>query len=277
MITPRRKAARLEWSVRLRLQVLRLSFVAQRPFTFPLPASNKLRGLIGKNLWDRGDNTYGRFFTPSQTNGPSGLSDPPRPFVLRAAHLDGLHVAEGEAFHFDLHLFDLRTPWGQVLAESLTVMAGASLRDVTAGEAFALELDGRVEDVQRVRVRFLTPMELKTKGGLAATPEFGILAARARDRISTLSQLYGDGPLPIDFVGFGERAARVEMTRCEIQRVEAERRSGRTGQTHSLGGFVGEAEYAGALTEFLPYLRAAQWTGVGRQTSWGKGAIALQE
>jgi hypothetical protein len=120
-------------------------------------------------------------------------------------------------------------------------------------------------------------MELKTRGGLADRPEFGILAARIRDRISTLSQLYGEGPLPIDFAAFGERAAAVEMTRCEIERVEAQRRSGRTGQTHSLGGFVGQADYAGDLAEFVPYLRAAQWTGVGRQTAWGKGAIALTE
>ena len=61
------------------------------------------------------------------------------------------------------------------------------------------------------------------------------------------------------------------MTRCDIHHVETSRRSGRTGQIHSLGGFVGEAEYEGDLTEFVPYLRAAQWTGVGRQTAWGKG------
>ncbi len=276
IITPRRKAAGLEWSVRLRLQVLRFSFVAKRPFTFPLPASNKLRGLIGKNLWDRGDDTYGRFFMPSQANGPSGLSDPPRPFVLRAAHLDGLHVPEGGAFHFDLHLFDLRRSWTDVLAEALKLMVVATLEEVTVREPFAIELDRPQEEVRKASARFLTPMELKTRGGLAEKPEFGILAARVRDRISTLSQLYGDGPLPIDFAAFGERAARIEMTRCEIQRVEAERRSGRTGQTHSLGGFVGEADYAGDLTEFMPYLVGAQWTGVGRQTSWGKGAIALQ-
>jgi hypothetical protein len=38
---------------------------------------------------------------------------------------------------------------------------------------------------------------------------------------------------------------------------------------------VGEAEYEGDLTEFVPYLRAAHWTGVGRQTAWGKGALAI--
>ena len=38
---------------------------------------------------------------------------------------------------------------------------------------------------------------------------------------------------------------------------------------------MGEAEYEGDLTEFMPYLRAGEWTGVGRQTTWGKGAIAI--
>jgi CRISPR/Cas system endoribonuclease Cas6 (RAMP superfamily) len=68
----------------------------------------------------------------------------------------------------------------------------------------------------------------------------------------------------------------VKMTRCEINRVHVERRSSRSRQVHSIGGFVGEAEYEGELTEFLPYLRLAEWTGVGRQTVWGKGAIAVQ-
>ena len=97
--------------------------------------------------------------------------------------------------------------------------------------------------------------------------------ARIRDRIGALRELYGDGPLDIDFRAFGERAARVRMTHCEIARVETERRSSRTGQTHPIGGFVGEAEYEGDLSEFIPYLKAAQWTGVGRQTVWGKGEI----
>ncbi len=252
-----------------RLQRLRFTLTATCSSTFPRLASNTLRGDIGRLLRARKDDTYWRFFDPEQTTGPSGLSDPPRPFVLRAAHLDGLYVPDGGSFHFDMNLFDLRTPWAEVLAETLEAAEmSSSLHTVDLEPA---------EEVSTVRVRFLTPTELKTQGGLAEKPDFGVLAARIRDRISTLNQLYGDGPLDIDFAAFGQRAEQVRMTRCEIQHVEAQRRSGSTGQTHSLGGFIGEADYEGDLTEFIPYLRAAQWTGVGRQTTWGKGAIALQE
>jgi hypothetical protein len=125
-------------------------------------------------------------------------------------------------------------------------------------------------------VRFVTPTELKNDGKIVERPEFGILAARIRDRLSTLRELYDDGPIEIDFRGFGERAALVRMVRCEIEHVDVKRRSTRTGQVHSISGFIGEADYEGELTEFILYLRAARWTGVGRQTVWGKGEIRVE-
>jgi hypothetical protein len=124
-------------------------------------------------------------------------------------------------------------------------------------------------------IRFVTPTELKSGRQLAAVPEFGILAARIRDRISTLRALYGPGPLDMDFREFGERASRIRMIHCDVRSVDIKRRSSRTGQVHPIGGFLGEAAYEGELTEFLPYLKAAKWTGVGRQTVWGKGEIEV--
>ncbi len=135
-------------------------------------------------------------------------------------------------------------------------------------EEVRLSLEPR-RSVGRVRIRFVTPTELKG----ASNPEFAVLVARIRDRVSLLKARYGDGPLPLDFRGMAERARAVRMTRCEIQREEATRRSKGTGQIHSIGGFTGVAEYEGELTEFVPYLEAARWTGVGRQTVWGKGEI----
>jgi hypothetical protein len=131
--------------------------------------------------------------------------------------------------------------------------------------------------VERVCVRFVTPTELKSGQQIVARPDFGVLAARIRDRLSTLRTLYDGGPLEIDFRSFGERAERVRLMRCDVHQVEITRQSTRTGQVHSIGGFIGEAEYEGDLAEFVPYLCAGKWTGVGRQTAWGKGEIGITQ
>ena len=128
----------------------------------------------------------------------------------------------------------------------------------------------------RVRVEFLSPTELKHEGGIVSRPRFDILFARIRDRVGTLRELYGPGPLEIDFAAMGARASEVRMTDCGLRHVSFERRSSRTGQTHPIGGFTGWADYAGPLEEFLPFLEAARWTGVGRQAVWGKGEIYTQ-
>lgn len=215
--------------------------------------------------------------------------------MLRTAHLDGVIVPAGGQFHIGVHLFDMR-PGALPALEAAFSQLGrdgfgvgpvprhgrAELIGVDGGaEPLSLSLDPEPEQLRRVLVRFLTPTELKgaenaspaALGEGRGAPEFALLAARLRDRLSTLRALYGKGPLALDFLGFGERAAQVRMIRCDIHKVSAQRRSRRTGQSHSLGGFVGEAEYEGDLAEFLPYLRAGRFIGAGRQTVWGKGEI----
>jgi hypothetical protein len=258
-----------------RLYPLRLTFLARAPISFPGTAGNRLRGAFGSILHKLG---HAPMFEPSQSTGPSGLADLPRPFVFRARHLDGRTVTAGETFHFDFHWFDLRRPSLDTAIRALAQFAPeAELVEVHGADApLELCLNPSGDPVNTITVRFETPTELKAGGETVERPEFGVLLARIRDRISTLRALYDDGPLTIDFREFGERAEHIRMTRCDIHQVEISRSSSRTGQTHSLGGFVGEAEYEGDLTEFVPYLRAARWTGVGRQTAWGKGALAIR-
>ncbi|HEX4808515.1 MAG TPA: CRISPR system precrRNA processing endoribonuclease RAMP protein Cas6 [Bryobacteraceae bacterium] len=251
---------------------------------------------------------YARLFEPSAIMaGPSGLADWPRPFVFRAMHLDGRTFLPGAGFYFDLNLFDtdaslighLVRTFSELAREGLgrgrrkveltevlqldgsgapaTVIYGdGSLKAVESIAPVEFSTDPGPEPVLRVRVKFATPTELKSGRQVAARPEFGVLARRIRDRISTLRELYGGGALDIDFQGFGERASLIKMTRCEMTTIDVERRSTRTGQVHSIGGLIGEAEYEGDLREFLPYLRLGTWTGVGRQTVWGKGAIEVE-
>jgi hypothetical protein len=264
--------------VRLRLYAIRLDFQSRSELRIPSSgAGNLLRGAFGAALRRIDPRACARLFEPLGRSGPSGFIDRPRPFVFRVSHLDGALIPRDATFHAGFHLFEMQEDWRELLARVFDQLFPARLIAMTgADEPLVLPLEPCPAPVDRVIVRFLTPAELKSSGGLAHRPEFAVLAARIRDRISMLRQLYDDGPLALDFAAFGRRAAAIRMTRCEIQRVAAVRRSRRTGQVHPLGGFTGEAEYAGDLAEFVPFLKAAEWTGVGRQTAWGKGALAVQ-
>jgi hypothetical protein len=278
----------------------RFHFRALDRLHFPQGKSaNVVRGAFGAVLRDTVPaDVYARLFEPGQTLGPapSGLSDWPRPFVLRVAHLDGLTVAPGEPLYLDAHVFDLHQPalpHFQAAFEGLAEKGlgpGRGRARLERSEELGLDdapcepgltnvvpLDAPEAVVSEMTVRFCTPTELKSGGGLAERPEFAVLFRRLRDRISTLRSLYGNGPLEIDFRAMGERAATVRMKGCELAWEQVSRRSGRTGQVHSIGGFTGEAVYEGELAEFLPWLRAARWVGVGRQTVWGKGDVRVVE
>ena len=153
----------------------------------------------------RADCPYARVFEPqaARGEGPSGLADWPRPFVFRAAHLDGRTIPQGEAFHFDVHVFDVRDPAlpyfvlafaqlareglgpGRGRAELTSVdqldLNGARVAQVFDGEQFQMrelaapnvvDLSETPERVDRVRVRFVTPTELKSWAQIGGPAEF---------------------------------------------------------------------------------------------------------
>ena len=245
---------------------------ARRVVQFPPGmAGNVLRGALGSALRRVAcAEDYGRLFEPvSSGTGPSGLASPPRPFVIRCASLDGRIVRPGEHFCFGVHLFDTRNPALEHFSRAFAQWA--DLISVES-ESVTVDLDAHPDPVSRIRVDFKSPTQLKTADGTGEA-EFSVLLARARDRVSTLRNLYGSGPLEIDFQGLIERARSVKTVRTDLRQVAVARRSRSTGQRHGIGGLVGCAEYQGDLAQFLPYLEAASWTGVGRHCAWGNGQI----
>lgn len=272
---------------------LRVHFEALGFLTFPPGASaNLIRGALGECLLRVGPEA-GRLFRPAAAR-PSGLKLPPRPFVLRTLPLDGRAVRPGELFSFDLHVFEHSVSVLNYFRQAFEMMAtegmgpgnsrlrlkGVETLDLygnrrAAGFRCAAPLDPQGEAARAVTLRFLTPTELKAGGQVVEEPEFRHLFARIRDRIAMLSALYGAGPLLFDFQALGERADSVALERSNLTWEYAARKSKGTGQIHPLGGFTGTAEYRGTLGPFLPWLRVAQWAGVGRQTVWGKGDVRL--
>ncbi|NWF84437.1 MAG: CRISPR system precrRNA processing endoribonuclease RAMP protein Cas6 [Bryobacteraceae bacterium] len=243
----------------------RAVFRAAGRIQFPPQAANALRGVLGFALAPE-------LFRPVLRSGPSGLRNPPRPFVLHASHLDGAAVARRERFFIDLAVFQQDAQPFRAALESLGKFAAgpAALEDFETRRN-VVDLAPRESAPPRIRLRFLTPTELK--GG---APEFALLMARLRDRISALRSFYGAGPPSIDFKGFLDAAREVRCLGGEMIQVAGSRRSSRTGQTHPLGGFTGYSDYEGDFRAYLPWLEAAEYTCVGRQTVWGHGRLIVE-
>ena len=286
----------------------RFHFRALERLRFPAgKAGNTVRGALGTALAQVvSPSAFRELFAPVNApvaelgDSPSGLADPARPFVLRVAHLDGAELAAGDRFFFDVHVFDPVHPPIEALRqafelagaegigpgrgratleriEQLDLQDGATaVRDAPCTPPLALDLEAiPSHPVAAVRLRFATPTELKSGGRLAGRPDFAILLGRLRDRLAGLSARYGGAAFELDFRDLGERARAVRLTRADLEWRHTARRSSRTGQVHPLAGFTGEAEYAGDLTEFVPWLTAARWVGVGRHTVWGQGEVRL--
>jgi hypothetical protein len=264
----------------VRIRTYRFEFRALDHVVFPPgKAGNTLRGALGMMLRTEAELPLGM---------PSGLRDPPRPFALRAWHLDGRTIQPGGQFHIGIHEFDIAKPMGANFRRAFEALGKAGL-GVSRGRFEMVDEDAecRIEAIdlaaagieQWARVRFVTPTDLKGEAlkSKAADGEipFGVLFARVRDRIATLSRLYGGGSIEIDYAAMGARASGIRTVQSSLKSEGIVRRSSRTGQTHGIGGLIGTVEYAGDLGEFLPWLRAAWWTGAGRHTVWGNGVIEI--
>ncbi len=305
----------------LRVCPLRFSFRAEKQVFFPEgKAGNVLRGALGNILrkivcvphcpdaahCPEPDCSFRRIFSPRLETGPSGLADPPRPFVLRAAHLDGLHIAAGETFSFDIHLLsqDPEATSLIILAMRQAFVAGlgpgrppmrlesverlgresnpieriyANGRMLVVSPEF-LSMTCPLEPIscQELTLQFVTPTALKHEGRLLRDEvPFAVVWGRLRDRLSALRLLYGQGAFAAEsFAGLNQEAAEnVKTIKQSLRWIETRRRSSRTGQTHPLEGFIGEVTYAGDLGPFVPWVHAGFWTGIGRHAVWGLGMV----
>lgn len=251
---------------------------------------------------------YARLFAP-RLNGGIGrpdMADMPRPFVLRASVSDDLHLGAGRTFTVDLHLFDFSRPnlryfiwaFSQLASEGLgqkrtqvhlekveriaadgkpaaVVFDEHGIRPDAESVTLPLCLTPSEQRVETLRLEFLTPTETTHEKMEFRTPYFPAIMARACDRIAALSRFYQGQRLDADYLGLRNRAGAVEMREACLRETRIWRKSRRTGQIHEVGGFLGYADFAGDLAEFVPWLEAAWWTGVGRYTVWGQGAVRI--
>lgn len=178
------------------LFAFRFHFRALTSLYFPPgKAGNVVRGALGnffrkavcvpvckgaKTSGQRALCAYARLFEPTAlSSGPSGLADWPRPFVFRAAHLDGRRFHPGQTFHFDLHVFEIRDPALPYFASSFSQLMSGGLGPGQARPSLS-------------RSRISTPSGSPARGSLTArywcSPSSSLSCWNRKKRICTVSR-----------------------------------------------------------------------------------------
>lgn len=146
-------------------------------------------------------------------------------------------------------------------------------------------------DRPRIRLQFRTPMLLKTGSYKDDTgrivparevrdrPPFGVIIRRLRDRLSALCLFFGEPWPHPDFAGLGQRADQVTLVHSNTTWLTRQRTSTRTGQSHEISGFIGEATYElptpESFNEFWPLLKIGEYLHIGKHAPWGNGAMRV--
>lgn len=260
---------------------------------------------------------FPRVFAPSIPEGRPAiarLKDPPRPFVITDPHPASPALPAGEPLPLGLTLVGsaaVELPYfvvgfrrlghdgigpsrarfevEAVCCTDAAGMAGPVVFERGADLVRPLRVPLRARDLarpgdavaRRVRVRFLTPTDLRSEtegpADSAAAPSFGTLIRRARNRATALATFFGDAPITGDPRAAGDLADRVTVAQSEVARAEMVRRSARTGQRHPIGGVVGSAVYEGeGIGELMPWLRIAEAIGVGKHATFGNGRVEVE-
>jgi CRISPR-associated endoribonuclease Cas6 len=143
-------------------------------------------------------------------------------------------------------------------------------------------IDDRLDQLQasgsdgQLKIRFITPLRIKIRGDLQPQTNFELLVRNLLRRISMLMIVHGTQPLELDFKGLIELSRAVEVQRSSLRWWDWGRYSARQETVMKLGGFVGEAEFAGGrLQDFLPLIAAGELLRIGSATSFGLGRYEL--
>ncbi|HEU4964477.1 MAG TPA: CRISPR system precrRNA processing endoribonuclease RAMP protein Cas6 [Bacilli bacterium] len=132
----------------------------------------------------------------------------------------------------------------------------------------------KVKGADGVTVSFETPLRMKSKGSYTSDPQFHLLVRNAVRRVTSLLYFHHGGKeLSMDYASFFKRAEAIELVENKTRWVDWDRYSARQDKKMSFGGLVGEAEYRGDISEFVPWLLAAEELHMAKQTAFGLGKI----
>ncbi len=280
-------------------------------FRLPFHAGSLLRGVIGRSLRAAGcarrpacemecearyQCTYARFFDPPGSDPPAhaflrGQTRVPQPLIPIFPEPGQVHFEKGQKFSIPLRILGLFRPGEfEILLAALEGVSGFELGPEGGIVAFQgatmqgrreapIAVDGDFSGIKRVQVVFETPAWLEFRGRLMETITFQNFFRSIYRRLTVLCALYGvpddgDGSEFSRLDGLAESIAVVEQ---DVKALIWQRRSLARERDNPMQGIIGRVVFEGReLGAFLPVLRLAEKTHIGKATSHGLGRIRIE-
>ncbi|MEI6125146.1 MAG: CRISPR system precrRNA processing endoribonuclease RAMP protein Cas6 [Pseudomonadota bacterium] len=130
--------------------------------------------------------------------------------------------------------------------------------------------------IRKLRMDFLTPARLLFQKKPLLTPACSHIIDSIARRGSTLSEFYGDAPLPHLAPEVRACAAAVKATPVNLQWQERVIYSKKQKETMSLSGLTGSLLLEGNFEPFSPLLGLGEHIGIGKGTALGLGRYEIQ-
>ncbi len=130
--------------------------------------------------------------------------------------------------------------------------------------------------MDRLTLRFKTPLRLIDSGTLVKTITLRPLVQRLMRRLDELCMAYGAGPLNLDYQALLAIADTVETVGDATRWVDVVSYSSRTKRRTPIGGLVGRATFAGNLGPLRELLVWGSLVHVGRNAVKGDGWYCLE-
>ena len=131
-------------------------------------------------------------------------------------------------------------------------------------------------NMSKLWLHFITPTRIKYQGHYTDNPEFHIIFRSAVRRITSLLYYHHGRQQPdIDFKELFKKAEEIKLVQSDVSWYDWERYSNRQKERMKLGGIIGKATYEGDFEPFIPWLQLAEWTHIGKNTTFGLGKIKV--
>lgn len=279
---------------------LRISLIALSRAELPAYLGSTLRGVVGTTLYHIDRGAYQYLYENGKRE--QGKQDIVKPYILIPPAACGTKkiVEKGELLEFELVLLGDAVKYASALIEALKKIEmfgmGAyrykfCLSQVIhsreqrilwrEGVSYLSEINPvklpcyGLANVTGAVVKLCTPLRIRRGGQLLEHISFHTLIRNITNRMVRITERYG-GRIDTDEIErIQSLAEEIEITREKLWVNHLERYSNRRKEKMDFSGLLGEIEYRGDMTPFVPWLFAAQTLHIGRNTTFGMGKIQI--